>query len=458
LYIKVGVRTITATIPDSVVTFIEKLRAELCDPQFLDRHRMRVQDFTRHCQLTFPVMMLFILQKTAKSIQRHLHEFLNCLSADEIFEQVSAGAVTHARAKLKHTAFIELNNEVVVPAIYGEQPLKEVQRWHGHRLLGIDGSTLRLPNHPELFEQFTPVPINSEPNISTKMYPQARISVLYDLLNRVGLDGQMRPGSEGEVGLAIEQLDQAGCQDIIVTDRGYTGYPYLSAVVYMGLHFISRCSTASFAAAQELFRMNRAGRSIVTKIMATPEHRQHLLECGRQLELIVRFISLRLPTGELEVLVTSLVDEQEYPTEEFMETYNLRWNEETFFFMLKSRLDLENFSGHTAEAVRQDFYSTLLLSNIESVLIEPAASALERESQDLNCTNVVNHAVSYHAIKHRLIDLLYSDTPAIEVVTQLQKWFRGAPVSRRKNRKVPRPKPSLHRSYYFQKCVKKITF
>ena len=451
-------RTITESIPECVVSFIEKLRAELCAPEFLDRHRVRPQDFTRHCQLTFPVVMLFILQKTAKSIQRHLHEFLNRLAGDELFEPLSAGAVTHARAKLKHTAFVELNNEVVVPAIYGEQPLKEVRRWRGHRLLGIDGSTLRLPNHPELLEEFTPVPINSEPNIAAKMYPQARISVLYDLLNRVGLDGQLRPSSQGEVGLAVEQLDQARRQDIIVTDRGYTGYPYLSAVIYMGLHFISRCSTASFAAAQELFRMNRAGRSIITKIMVAPEHRQHLLECGRELELTVRFISLRLPTGELEVLVTSLVDEQEYPTEDFLEVYNSRWNEETFFFLLKSRLDLENFSGYTAEAVRQDFYSTLLLSNIESVLIGPTASTLEQQTQGLNYTSRVNHAVSYHAIKHRLIDLLYSDTPAIEVVTTLQKWFRGAPVTQRKNRKVPQPKPSLHRSYYFQKCVKKITF
>jgi hypothetical protein len=260
------------------------------------------------------------------------------------------------------------------------------------------------------------------------------------------------------VGLAIEQLDQAASQDIIVTDRGYTGYPYLSAVAYMGLHFISRCSTGSFAAAQELFRMDRAGRSIITKIMAAPDQREYLLDCGRKLELTVRFISLRLPTGELEVLVTSLLDEKQYPTEEFMPVYNSRWNEETFFFLLKSRLDLENFSGHTAEAVRQDFYSTVLLSNIESVLIEPAAATLKEESRDLEYPKVVNHAVCFHAIKDRLVDLLYSQTPAIEIVAELQKLFRSAPVSQRKNRKVPRPKPSVHRSYHFQKCVKKITF
>lgn len=38
------------------------------------------EDFTRQRQLSFPVVMLFILQKTVKSIQRHLHEFLDELT------------------------------------------------------------------------------------------------------------------------------------------------------------------------------------------------------------------------------------------------------------------------------------------------------------------------------------------------------------------------------------------
>lgn len=451
-------RTIIETIPDCVVTLIETLRRELCDPAFIKRHRLRAEDFTRERQLTFSVVMLFILQKTAKSIQRHLHEFLNALGGEAPGESVSAGAWTHARAKLKHTAFVELNADIVVPAVYGPDRAQQLARWRGHRLLGIDSSLLRLPNHPELFEQFTPVEIFCEQGSTGKMYPQARMSVLYDLLNRVALDGQLRPGSTGEVGLAIEQLDQAGPADIIVTDRGYTGYSYLSAVSYMGLHFVARCSTGSFAPAQELFRMGRAGRSVISKLMVPVEQRAHLQDCGRALELTVRFISLRLPTGELEVLVTSLLDEEKYPTEEFLQVYGLRWNQETFYFLMKSRLDLENFSGQTTEAIRQDFYSTLLLCNLETILTQPAQRTLTQQSEQHKAPKAVNHAVAYHAIKQRLIDLLYSDTPAVQIITELQVMFRGAPVSRRKNRKLPRPDPSVHRSYYFQRCIRKITF
>src|SRR5438132_10163962 len=147
-----GMRTIIESIPAHVIGFIEKLRAKLYDEQFIARHRVRPKDFTRQRQLTFPVVMLFVLQKTVKSIQRHLHEFLDELGGGQLFEPVTAGAWTHARAKLKHTAFIELNQQVVLPAVNQEdQPL---QRWRGHRLFGHDSSLIRLPDSPELAEEY----------------------------------------------------------------------------------------------------------------------------------------------------------------------------------------------------------------------------------------------------------------------------------------------------------------
>ena len=102
-----GMRTIIHTIPSYLLTLVETLRARLRDADFQARHRLRPQDFTRDCQLTFPVLLLFILQKTVKSLQRHLHEFLDDLAAGQLFEPVTAGAVTHARAKLKASAFVE---------------------------------------------------------------------------------------------------------------------------------------------------------------------------------------------------------------------------------------------------------------------------------------------------------------------------------------------------------------
>jgi len=108
----------------------------------------------------------------------------------------------------------------------------------------------------------------------------------------------------GEVGLAIEQLDQAAGGDLIITDRGYTGYSYLSAVAYVGFGFdVHVCSTGSFAAASGIVSPGPGG--------AKCHHQSlwHRWSKGRICKtvdggwmLTVRFISLRLPTGELEVL------------------------------------------------------------------------------------------------------------------------------------------------------------
>ncbi len=47
-----------------------------------------------------------------------------------------------------------------------------------------------------------------------------------------------------------------------------------------------------------------------------------------------------LPSGEIEVLATSLMDEQKFQTGGFKELYFLRWGVETFFAKLKGRLSL----------------------------------------------------------------------------------------------------------------------
>jgi hypothetical protein len=101
-------QTILTDIPNYLTTLIEALRDKLRDKNFLARHRVRPQDFTRERQLTFPLLMLFVLQQTVKSIQRHVHEFLDELAHRELFEPVTTGAVTHARAKLKESAFSAL--------------------------------------------------------------------------------------------------------------------------------------------------------------------------------------------------------------------------------------------------------------------------------------------------------------------------------------------------------------
>lgn len=451
-------RTIITSFPHYLIALIESLRRKLRDPLFLDRHRVRAQDFTRERQLTFPLLMLFILQQTVKSLKRHMDAFLNELAGGELFEPVTAGAVTHARAKLKDSAFIELNRDCVLPTFYKSE--RPIRCWRGHRLMGIDSSLIRLPDSEELGQAFGWQESSNQNGATGTRYPEARLSVVYDLLNCAGLDTRLEPSTMGEVALAMEQLEQLQAGDIEMNDRGFTGYVYLALALQKAVHVIGRCSTGSFLPAQEMFRRNRANQSRIVWLFAPPDQKAQCRELGLPLKIKMRFVSVRLPTGELEVLVTSLLDPERYPTQEFLQVYHWRWGHETFHLMLKGRLELENFTGRTTEAVRQDAQAAVLLANLESLLSEPAQSALEDKPKPESQALKVNRANAYHGLKLKLLELLYSDIPAPQVLTKLMLLFKGSPVATRPERKPPerRRRQSFNRSYHFQRRVKKQVF
>jgi hypothetical protein len=437
---------------------IEQIRARIFAADFCARHRARSADFTRERLLTFPSVMLLLLQKTTKSVQRHLHCFFHQLWPPPSQRSVTGGGWTQARAKLSHTAFIELNREVLLPCFYAPEQAQHRSTWRGHRLLGCDGSLLRLPSHPQVFELFGGVAVANHLGATGTRYAPARLSVLYDLLNRMGLDARLAPVATSEVDLARAQLEQVEKTDVLIWDRGFTGFVLMAQVLARGAHFVGRCSKSSFAAAQEMFRINRAGRSQVVKLVAASDPRAQLKQWGLPSELIVRFVSVRLSTGELEVLVTSLLDETLYPTPEFSGLYQRRWHHETYHQMLKGRLDLENWSGQTVEAVRQDVQAAVLVSNVESVLSQEAQEALSAHDATRQYAAQVNRAVSYHALKERMLDLLWSRRPIQKVLEEIQRWMQSNPVSVRPDRSPPRRKQSFHRSYHYQRNLRKTVF
>jgi hypothetical protein len=351
---------------------------------------------------------------------------------------------------------VELNQQVILPLVNEQRA--ELKYWRGHRLFGHDSSLLRLPESAELVQEFGEVEIKNQGGATGTAYPEGRMCVLYDLLNRIGVDARLQSSQVGEVALAIEQSVHLAPGDVALNDRGFTGYRYLAEHVRRGVHVIGRCSVGSFLAAQELFRLNRAGRSKRVKLFAPTDQKAELKSLGLHLELIVRFVSLRLPDGKLEVLVTTLLNEAAYPTQEFLEVYHWRWGHETFYHVLKSHLELENFSGETVEAVRQDFHAAVLLCNLESLLTRPAQATLEQRTMQEQHPKQLNRADAYHALKSQLLDLLYSDLPAEKIIHKLQVLFLTRPLSVPPDRKVPRRKQSFNRSYHFQRHVKKSVF
>jgi hypothetical protein len=162
--------------------------------------------------------------------------------------------------------------------------------------------------------------------------------------------------------------------------------------------FLIRCHKRSFGIARDMFE--GIGPDDIT-VVIEPGYK-HLRQ-GLTKPVTVRFVSVVLDTGEIEVLMTSLLDNEHFPAKSFKELYWKRWGIETFYGILKGRLDIENFTGKSAESVLQDFHASVLLTGIETVFAADANNELQQRETKLDYQ--VNKAVSFNALKSRAFEL-----------------------------------------------------
>jgi hypothetical protein len=342
----------------TALRLIEAVRQTLCGPAFLARHRTHPHAFSRRRRLTFPRVMLFILQKGLRSLQGRLMDFFEALAGQgEPLAPVTAGAWSQARAKLSHTAFIELNEEAVLATFYAPANAGQVRRWRGHRLCAIDSSLVQLPDRPALGQQFGWEATANGRGPCAVRHVQGRASVYYDLLNGLALEARLEPGRTGERALGALHLGAVRPGDVVLTDRGYCGLEWFGQVKAAGADFLCRVPRRWRQEAEALFQANQAGVSRTVELKVKGRLRSRLRQAGFLAEgLWVRFVTLRLSSGELEVLATSLLEEAAYPAEAFGEVYHWRWGLETYYGVLKGRLSLENFTGQTVEAGARTFF------------------------------------------------------------------------------------------------------
>jgi len=434
------------------ISVIDKTKALLNDDSFKAEHRSGAVFFTRHRILTFCILILLMLQKSVKSMQINLNEFFGKMDAD--IRTVSSSAFTQARNKMLHTAFIELNRKAVVETVYGDD---EYRKFRNFRVLGIDGSRVILPNEHDIRQFFGAVRIGNQHEITGGTYSYGTASVLYDLLNNIVLDALPGHSRAYEVDPAVEHLmHYQKADDLVILDRNYPSYFFPAFLICNGINFLARCSGSSFKEARKMFSEKKIqSRTAVLR----PHHtkKKQIGEIGLPEEIEVRFVSVLLDNGKVEVLVTSLCDEKLYPAEDFKELYNIRWGMETFYGIIKGRLCLENFTGKTVESVRQDFYSTVFISGLESVLIENAQEKLTAKDGQNRYHQAVNKAVSFNTIKNHVLHLFCKDQDSETLLEKLTELFMTAPVCERKNRKFPRKK-SMRASLNYHKRIKKIVF
>ena len=397
--------------------------------------KLNATDFSRKRKQSFSGTIIFMINLIRKSLVIEIENFVNYYNtfcSTTSIELFTKSAFVQYRKKISPKVFKHLSS-VLLNEFYTDNELS-IKLWNGFRLLAVDGSRLNLPKTKELSTYY-----GEAKNQNKSGAVQARISVLYDVLNNYVLDGALSPLSIGEGQLAIKHLKECKSNDLIIYDRGYPGFPLIYELNKVDVDFVIRVKI-SFSNLIKSFVASGENSEIIE---ISPGRKRTFigLPFNGKSKIKVRLVRVELGKGNFEILITSLLDESVYNHEIFKDLYFQRWKVETFYDELKNKLKVEHFSGYSKQIIEQDFEASLFISNVQSLIVQELndeinSQSVKRKKQKYDYK--INTALSYGILKNKIISLFLNPKESENMVDELKSIFKKYLIPIRPGRKFER--------------------
>jgi len=404
-------------------SLLEKYYIMLYSVAYMESAKATPSAFTRRRKMSFVQYILFILQKTGRSLQAGLNTFF--VSMGEEPGSYSRQAFSQGRLRIRPEAILELFTFGVKEFYAGV----EYRTFDGYRVLAIDGTKLNLPNTDELEQEFGVQRTSGAPQV------QALVSGMYDILNGIMVDVRISPCKKNERTHAAELIgslrEQPVQKNLIVMDRGYPSAELLHLLESEGHSYVVRCSS-EFTVGMKL----RGNDCIV----------EHRFSCMKQHPLKIRVVKLPLPDGKVEILATNLFDKS-FSISKLAQIYRMRWEIETNFNNIKNRLCVENFTGTNRIVILQDFYATMMLWNLAAILMYEMKDDIEVLHQsDINKNEYhLNVSMTISTLKEHVVEMVAcgSKRKIARILRQIHKALYRSVVVFRPDRSFPRRRKHL---------------
>ena len=393
---------------------------------YRERNITRQTAFTRNRKLSFPVMIVLLLNFLTRTMQIELDDFFaNVLDAGT--DSVTKQAFFKARKNILPDAFKELflmTRDMVLNK-------NKIKRHKGYRILAIDGSELTLQRTRDNQEIF------AQGNGSAKNKTNAEISLLYDVISGYVIDAQIGSIGVNERDYAKKNLTYFSSicdeKDIVIFDRGYPSRDMIAVLTGMGCKYLMRLPDSSFKGVKE----NPSNDFRITVSTKTDTYS-------------VRVVRVILKSGEVETLITNL-SEDEFSADDFLDLYFLRWGIETTYDTLKNKLLLEKFAGRSHVAVLQEYYAMMFVLNCIAAMSAAVNRKLVSSKADCKYRYRANVNLMIGYFKYRLSAMLLFAGKALGICRQLILLCLKQPVPVIKGRFAPRPEFSHQRKVFCPK-------
>jgi len=342
--------------------------------------------------------------------------------------QVTSSAFTQCRNKIKYSAF-STACWALVEYYYNNF---NFNKYHGLRLIAIDGSIYTLPKTKETIKEFGENVLSE-----SGKWIKAQVSFATDVLNNICVDAVIGPFMESETKQALKHLSKLGKNNLYIFDRGYFGRTFLREVVQTGCQF---CFRVQRNACREVISfINSNQRDIISYIDVEGE------------KVKVRLTKIMLSTGKEEYLVTSLFDAKTFTIARLKSLYNLRWGVEEQYKDMKYAICVENFIGKKPNSIKQEFFANILTYNLSMMSCKQLIDGTSNKKKKKYKYKANKRAI-LAKIKQCFVKLLWEMQNTHEVLIRIIKTVTKESIPIRKGRKYPRSttikaKRKIYRAY-----------
>lgn len=350
---------------------------------------------------------------------------------------VTNSAFCQARKKIKHSAFISLN-EMAVDYFYSHF---STNRWHDFRLIAVDGSSIVVPKNEETIKKFKShrTGKNGDPVVLV------RISQAFDILNHITLTSKLSGYKISEIDLCVEHLKYLKAGDLCLLDRGYPSFWLFKYMLYKGIHFCARLTQQIWRTTiNQVLKSNEKDKII--EIFPSLKSKKRCSEMGIDVASErLRILIIEKKESQI-ILITSLLDQNKHPYELFDDLYHNRWPVEESYKLWKRRLEIENFSGISVENIMQDFYANVLTMNLTSIIAFPVQEMIEEETKEHKLDYQINWTSALSKMKIFMVVLIFQHN-SFKYIKILFHLFLKNILPRRPDRKFTR-KPNYRKRFH----------
>lgn len=418
-------------IIDKVIKFMEEI------PEKREKYFQGDADFTRNRKMSYEEVMMSLLNLPTKSLAVELDEVLERLGRIEM--GYTKSAYSQAREKLLPIIFKDLSKELL-NAIY-IHPDFELRRWKRFRLMAADGSKMYLINNEEVTDYF---------GTQSNQYREQTMGmamVYYDVLNGFCEYADLAHYNSSEREMVAPWLQEVEGNVLGIYDRGFPSVGFIYEHRENKIEYVMRCKLTHNQVVKDFVASEQ--KDAIVKFTLHSDAAADLRKKGYEkvqtgMEISVRLVRIELKSGETEVLITSLLDQQMYPHEDFQWLYHQRWGIETAYDHLKNQMQIEVFSGRSPLKILQEFHATIFTYNLLTLLIRSVDKEVVQKNKTRQHRYQINRNVSLGLLKGRLIYLFSYDNEAYirllrrKFLQNLTEDVKGLGKSNPRNKKAQR--------------------